>query len=145
MLSNSSCWSRNRNRSMSQATCPASAEIVISVIEAIKPFACSSKSLVSAKGNPAFACLSTSRVWVEGALPFGWKWPRRGSICCARAAPLSRRRSPATAKAAAVAGADWMSSRRFIPKEEVGFIFFMPLRRGSFLDYRLSGTVTNAA
>lgn len=38
-----------------------------------------------------------------------------------------------------------MSSRRFIPKGELGFIILMPLRRGSFLDYRLSGTAANGA
>ena len=44
--------------------------------------------------------------------------PGRGSICWARAAPPSKSRSPATAKAAAVAGADWMISRL------VGILFF---------------------
>ena len=46
---------------------------------AISPFFCSSKSLVSANGNAALACLSTSCVYFDGALPFGWKCPCRGA------------------------------------------------------------------
>ena len=54
---------------MSQATWPASAMILRSFMGAISPFFCSSKSLLSANGSAAFACLSTSKVNFDGALP----------------------------------------------------------------------------
>ena len=71
MLSNSSCWSRNWNRSMSHATWPASAMIFMSGIGAISPRLFSSKSRVSAKGKVARAFCKASIVNFEGALPLG--------------------------------------------------------------------------
>src|SRR5271165_4771365 len=85
MLSNSSCFPRNWNCSMSQATWPPSAMIFISFIGAINPFFCSSKSLVSENGSLAFAFLRISIVNFEGALPFGWKCPFNGLAGCGRA------------------------------------------------------------
>ena len=63
---------------MSQATWPASAMILRSFMGAISPFFCSSKSLVSAKGSVALACVSTSSVNFDGALPLGSKCPFNG-------------------------------------------------------------------
>ena len=79
MLSKSSCCSRNWNRSMSQATWPASAMIFRSFIGAMRPFFCSSKSRVSANGSVALAFLRISIVNFEGALPLGWKCPFSGA------------------------------------------------------------------
>src|SRR5215831_3991219 len=55
-------------------------------VGAISPFFCSSKSLVSPNGRPPRACLSTSKVNFDGALPLGWKCPAKGA-----AAPCARR------------------------------------------------------
>ena len=79
MLSNSSCWSRNWKRSMSQATWPASAMIFISVIGAMRPFFCSSKSLVSANGKVAFACLQHLQRELRRRLALGVEMPLQGA------------------------------------------------------------------
>ena len=52
--------------------------ILRSFMGAISPFFCSSKSLVSANGRPARACVSASRVNFDGAFPLGWKCPFNG-------------------------------------------------------------------
>src|SRR6516165_11094471 len=53
-------------------------------VGAISPFFCSSKSLASPNGRPPRACLSTSKVNFDGALPLGWKYP----IYCTMAQPV---------------------------------------------------------
>ncbi len=58
---------------MSQAAWPASAGITISVISAMSPRFCSSKSAVSPNGSAAFAASRIPIVCGDGALPFGWK------------------------------------------------------------------------
>ena len=78
MLSKSSCLSRNWNRSMSQATWPASAMILRSFIGAMRPRFCSSKSLVSANGSPARACLSTFERVFRRRLALGMEVPLQG-------------------------------------------------------------------
>jgi hypothetical protein len=48
-------------------------------MEAIRPFVCSSKSLVSSNGRSTLACLNAFKVNFEGAFPLGWKRPAKGA------------------------------------------------------------------
>ena len=115
MLSNSSCSSRNWNRSMSQATWPASAMILRSCIGAMSPFFCSSKSRSSAKGKVALACCKHLQRELRWRLALGMEMPASGAVPPGRGPGFRREtKLPATAKAAPAAGSDPINWRRVV-------------------------------
>ena len=71
---------------------------------AMRPRLFSSRSRVSLKGRASLDLRRISTVWLEGAFPFGWKWPFKGGAVCARAGLSSSTTLPAIANAAPTVG-----------------------------------------